>query len=448
MNNDIIRKPNIKLILGLIFTFFIAVAIGTAAMILVFLIPTERIEEHVGESVEIFEKEGVYPTLYRGITSTLDNHTDAWMLLNAMDNREEGLLERAFHVYRVDYEGENPVWVLIRYFSGEQTDSKIEYMRYWHGYLVLLKPALYFITYDSIRKVNIILHSLLFIAIVILMVKRKIWQYIFPFLISFASIMPIANALSMQFATCTYIIMISLIILLINDKAWKESRDKYLYLFLITGMCTSYFDFLTFPAATFGMLYCMYTILNGNISKPVDSIKYFLIYGIDWSIGYVGMWASKWIITSIALKINALQAGINAVKYRSSMNHGGEPGETYTIAGVMSRNFNNWIKSPFSQLLIVFVIIVLFLVIIKGKDAGLKNSIIIFLPTMALTFIWYLFIGNHSWVHSWFTYKEYVIFAFAVSSLPVYSICNSDLIKATIKKQSNIIHKKKKRRKK
>ncbi|XME02902.1 hypothetical protein QYZ88_001620 [Lachnospiraceae bacterium C1.1] len=420
------KKKPLKTIIKLLITFLIAFFLGATLIIAVFNIPIEQIRKNASESAAVFAEEGVYPKLYRNTTSTLDNFTDALMILNAINDTNESVINRAMNVYQYDFTKDGAVNALLNYFSG--ADSKPEtttYARYWHGYLVLLKPALFFTTYSNIRKINLLLHICLLLTISLFWIKLKKPLYIVPFLLSYGSIMPIANAYSMQFATCAYIILISVLILLIKNAKWKEKKDGYYICFLLVGMATSYFDYFTYPATTFGVLIVVYLVLNADAANPFEAILDIVRNGFVWVIGYAGMWISKWVLASVLLNKDFIKAGIGAANSRSSLNSNSEMGE-YSLGLVIKINFNNWTNSPITQLLIIFVIVAFLYVILRGKDVAIRNSIFIFLPIMLIPFVWYICIGNHSFVHNWFTYKELIIFGFVLSCIPIYALENVD----------------------
>lgn len=75
----------------LILYMLISVIIGYLLLVMVYVIPLKPINEHVRDSVKIFEREGTYPQLVNGFQdSQLDNWTDALMLLIASHEGASG----------------------------------------------------------------------------------------------------------------------------------------------------------------------------------------------------------------------------------------------------------------------------------------------------------------------------------------------------------------------
>lgn len=132
--------------------------LGLISLTLVYLLPTERMEQNVKSSMDIFYTESVYPQQVSGYKATqLDNETDAIMLLGAIyDGGNYSAIKQAMRAARVDISDvPSKCNVLIKYaWENQEPDSVSEYSRYWHGYMLWLKPLLLFFDYADIRMLN------------------------------------------------------------------------------------------------------------------------------------------------------------------------------------------------------------------------------------------------------------------------------------------------------
>ena len=63
--------------------------------------------------------------------------------------------------------------------------------------------------------------------------------------------------------------------------------------FLLTGMATSYFDFLTYPVASLGMPLIVGLLLHRDETARTR-LGRMVRGGLCWALGYAGMWAGKW----------------------------------------------------------------------------------------------------------------------------------------------------------
>ena len=405
LNNNIGKTITI-LISGII--------LGTLLLIGVFMLPTKRIENNVGRSVNLLVKEGQYHYVLEGNAGTmLDNYTDSLMLSHSIYNGKENLIDKSMHVYRYTTKDDSPLRSLNNHYTKEEKESTDSYGRYWHGYLVVLKPLLMILSYPDIRMLNGILEPLLVALVAVLMYKKEKKKYILPYIISILMVSPFTVALSLQFSSIFYISNISLLILLLLDNKLKTNKS-YIFYFLIVGMITSYIDFLTYPLATLGMPLIMYFILKEE-KDFIKNIKDLIINSIMWSIGYIGMWAGKIVIGSLLTGDNLFKSAFESFETRVSF-------EAQDIAitplSVIKRNVDLILTKP-HILLIMLVILYFIYKIIKNKTKITKNTFLKLIPYVLIfmyPFAWYIVASNHSFIHSFFTYRLLIVSVFALLS--------------------------------
>lgn len=168
MENSL-RRTVIKFICIL----FCSICFGVCSLYSVFALPTEEMDMHVKMSADTFEKEQTYPTITKWCTSQLDNFTDSIMLLSAVYDGTEADLEKAMKVKYNRVSGENPTQSLIKQYKYGMPTYQEEYVRYWHGYLLFLKPLLLYMSYEKIRILNLITQTAINLCIVqILNIKK------------------------------------------------------------------------------------------------------------------------------------------------------------------------------------------------------------------------------------------------------------------------------------
>ena len=137
--------------------------IGFVAMLLIHMIPVDKMQEHVLWSLDMIVREFEQEALIDGYPATLTgSFTDCLMLEHAVyENEEHSTLEQTLHMYRGEsyYAPDcSDVWhpgeSLVDYLHGVEQPREVEYSRYWHGYLVVLKPLLFLTSFNSIRLIN------------------------------------------------------------------------------------------------------------------------------------------------------------------------------------------------------------------------------------------------------------------------------------------------------
>lgn len=331
------------------------------------------------------------------------------MMLNATYDGDEPTLDKALMIYRKETTGITPTESLIKYFNtGEYTDVW-SYARYWHGYLIYLKPLLLCMDYGNMRILNSGVQILLNVLIIFLLYKKKLSEYILPYILATLLLMPIVIGMSLQYSSVFYIYTIGCILLLYKVEKWKYTH-KYIYFFFIIGILTSYFDLLTYPLLTFGMPFILYVCINRDpiIKVVLNNIKFLLC----WGFGYIGMWMGKWIIATMFTGENIILDALNSIVNRSSMND--LQGNAFSLIDVIHLNITEFLQTPIIILVVMYILICLFLIIKRDLAKDLANNFIALSICVLLPFIWYMGASNHSYIHFWFTYRELTITAFSL----------------------------------
>lgn len=393
---------------------FIAASVGIILLIAVYSLPTDVMQSNAVSSAEIMKKEGTGHRLFSWCTSTLDNFTDSLMLLNACNTIDKPLTEKSVNVYRGYIKNANPCKTFVlHYLDNTDYDGFVRYPRYWHGYLTILKPLLMIMDYSAIRIINGIFQLMLMLVLCILLKKRHMKPFIIPFIIIYLMLMPVALAKSLQYSTCYYIYTIFSIILL---AAGKKFRTKYVCLiFLNIGICTAYFDLLTYPITTFGIPAIIYLALTRNDSIDLrDRLACIIKIGIMWCIGYGGMWAAKWVIGGLLIGNDSIiKSAVAAFRFRTSAV--APDGIThYSILRCIAKNCASFIRTP--AICIAFVYIMYSLVpLLRKRGKIIRYHIVIPYMFIALApIVWYIFATNHSYIHAFFTNKACSVSLLAV----------------------------------
>lgn len=419
------KTPFWKLPVKLLLTLICGVIIGFVLLLAVFSLPVEPMAANVRASVPAFNgewaREESYETLVPGYRGTqLDNSTDAAMLLHAVHESDEPLTVRVAEGYRYIAEG-NAFAALLTYGQHEDASAlpSNPIARYWHGYLVFLKPLLCFLSYLDIRMLLSIVHSLLIAAVTVGMCRRKLAHLVPAFILSLICITPAAAGYSMQFSTVFCTSMLSMIALLYLPKRLFDGHGIALF-FFITGIATSYIDYLTYPLAAFGMPFVLCVFLFPSEGAK-EEWKRLILCGLCWGIGYLGMWAGKWVIAGIFGNEEWFWANLFAKIGERSSDLAQETSLTY--GAVLKEVLSVFVKRAY--LLVAAAAAAAWIAAwIRGKarrasqhQAGAVRPVL--LAVSVLPFIWYFFTQNHSYIHAFYTSRNLVVTAFALCCLAV-----------------------------
>lgn len=420
-------KQTLKIVItyfSLILSFMLLLTISS-------VFPSKYIKTNVEQSSRTLMKEG--NTLKKEVIGRekpmeFDNYTDALMINTAysIDNKTPlyssfvarknyipGITEYIYEDTSGElksaskYKRHNEVGELANTVNGEKLES-FEYARYWHGYLVVLRPLLLIANLEQIRIIFTILLLLLFIIFVYFIYKKINFTVSAIFAMGLISIEYFYLGFSMQGIFIFFITMISSIILL----AKNGKMENLSIFFFAIGMLTNFFDFLTVPMVTYAIPMILHFLLKQKEEKVtvknvlIDSIK----YGMLWGIGYGLTWIIKWILVDFIYNKDIVKTAIAQVFYRSIGTN------KIKFSGSIKRNFEYEAKFLPITMVITFIIIDIELAIgklkIKANKFNIKLYIIEILPYLILgvmPIIWYTILKDHSYKHAFFTYRNILI---------------------------------------
>ena len=403
-----------------------SICIGAILILAAYSLPTARIYHNVDRSARIYEVEGHAPFWAGGVIHTrVDNFTDAIMLMKAA-YPVENLIQSAFlnpSWKFIDDSPDAPVDTLIDVMkNNRQADAEIWYYPlYWHGYLVILKPALMISPVHDLRVLNFYVQFFLMLTVLFLFYQRFGRNLTLAFALTLLTINPVTAAIDFQNSDVFCIILLSTIFILRKNEMLLRG-ENYLYFFLLLGIVTVYVDFLTYPFAAFGIILCLCVLMNEKLflaMTPKEILAKLSAYLFAWGFGYGGMWAGKWILASVFTGENVLFSALGKVIYRTSTTlSAAEGGTTFTVIDVLARNFSALFRGPLPIILGLLLIYLLYILIRGTKKIFVtKSRLAAFAFIMLLPFLWYAVVKNHSYVHDYMTYRNLAVTIFAALCL-------------------------------
>lgn len=420
-----------KIALNTLKCFAIFLASSLVAVLLLFAvysIPVEKLTKHARESCDILLQEGSYKKFFKNESYQLDNFTDSVMINEA--------------VYK--YEGSNIGASMLNYIGGFDVDGlnnylngsnySYSYSRYWHGYLIFLKPLLLLFNINGIRIINLILQILLVGGICFALWKKQ-KKMILPYVSSLLFINPFVISQSMQFSCVYYLMNISfLIIVLFYDKLKQKNWLKFA--FLLFGIVTCFFDLLTYPVAT--LIYPLVAVLWFDESETIkDKIVLLFKLCVFWCIGFFGFWILKWAIGSILTKQNLFKSALSQAKLRINGDVSYAPNKLVVYFAFI---LNLYPLLTIKNAIIVAILVAYFAIIFAKHRKEFKISkaqVLAFVLVALITIVWQLILHNHSYEHYWFTFRAYAGTLFAIISLFAYGFKDSNIFRRNVNEKEN-----------
>lgn len=398
-------KERVKSLLRAAAVLLTGGVVGILLLMAVYKIPVSLIMENYSTSLESIEsREGWHRYITDYDMSTLDNNTEYLMLKAAATPfplTEENYLQKVLRCYTFNSEWNHGLVFAQGEYNGQRFTCD-SYERYWHGYLVLLKPLLVLFTYQDLIYLNVILQFVLMFLLLCMLRKQKMAYLQIPFLLLWIVGMQPIVMLSLDYSVCFYIYMISVLLLL----QYRKLRERYGLFFLIVGMLTSYMDLLTWPLVT---LMVPLMILLQYESGMGDRIKRIVSGSCAWGAGYMVQWAFKWLAATLLLDDNVIADAVESLLFRSAL----EGEKTLTWGRVVLKNLSVFCNTPS---LVLGGVTVLLTILLLYKNRG-KLQWANMVPCLLIgisPFLWYLVTRNHAYEHYWMTWRNLSITVFAV----------------------------------
>ncbi|MBR1457458.1 MAG: hypothetical protein IJ594_09930 [Oscillospiraceae bacterium] len=390
------------------------VVLGVVLLLFSFLIPASCFQGRLAGAAAVLAQEDVYP-LEDYSRRQMDNYTDSIMLLEADYDGPESLWAKAINVYRVGQKGHGPYKAVVDQTRlGDADAYRASYARYWHGFLVFLRPAYAMLGYLGIRHLNMLLQYAL-LTLLLLLLRWRCPQALLPFILTVLLLAPTAITRSLQFSSVYYVVLFTSLLLL-WDPGELLAGDRAAYLFLLAGMATVYLDLLTYPTAS---LTIPLTLLCAREARgacpPRESLRRVLLCAALWFLGYGCMWAGKWLLAALLGGGDFLESLLNVIRTRSSATNGYNDHVSRTRA--LWVNVKMLFENRHLLLLTGFYAGAALLLRLRGlarRGAGADRRLLLFLIPAAIGPCWLLLLSNHSTIHCWFTYRTLAATVFSL----------------------------------
>ncbi len=398
----------------------ICAVIGVMALAITYLIPQSKMKDNVWESSIILHNEGLGAQIWQNIEETkMDVYTDGLLINVSYTETEDGIRDILLGTY-VEVDDKNPMESLYEVMALSNDNYIVgNYGRYWHGYQIILRPLLCFFTYSDIRQINMILQLALVFALIFIFAKSEDRIFILPFWGMYVFLCPVSLFSSLQYSPCFYIMILALIVLYVFGERLNDTGKNYL--FLLSGVLTSFFDLLTYPFITLAipLIACLGSGYKQVINEGICVWKHIFLPTLSWGIGYIGMWSAKWAIATALTEENILYDAFDRIKYRS-----GYFSEKHSYWTTLQLNLG---VCNFDVFLIAVICIGICIIAVRMKnhitmERRLFPCMGMIFAVSAYPFIWYLFTKDHSCSHSYFTWRELAISVFGIFMIGVVRI--------------------------
>ena len=412
-----------KKILGYIAVFICIAMILFLALVISSKIPHSAVEPNIKGSVEFYKKKaGIYKIKVGHRYSYIHYFADMRKLniiycLDSDNAINSTMWARYYQIIKADT---NKDFIDLVEKSKKPNN---QYLRYWNGCMLFLRPLLTIFNMEQIYLINKIILSVLALMLIIMLFK-KLKKLAIIFALALIMVASWYVPFCIEYSVTFYIMFITSIIAIKIDsnkknKTKEDVDEKLAKLFLITGIVTTFFDFLTTELLTIFVPLMFILIIRkeeNRLGSLKDTIKFVMKACILWFAGYICMWFAKWVIASIVLHINAFDYVKDNVMLRINGLQGLD-NHKILYGHVIERNF---FAIPLMDLinaniykwevkLAIAIVAILMIIFINWKELKNKKYLLLFAFIRITPYIRYLILANHSYRHAMFTFRDQII---------------------------------------
>lgn len=410
-----------KKILKYIIVFIVTVLILFLSLVASSSIPRKAIEKNINKSVDFYKNVSGINAVKNGRIDTYIHYyadTRKMNIINSMDSKDPIKATLWSKYYLLTHMDSNIDFI---YAVKDNKAPNSNYLRYWNGCMLFLRPLLIFFDIVIIYSINKILLLILLIILLIMLFKRS-KKLAIIFLLSLILTSSWYVGYCIEYSVMFYVMFITSILALKIDKKsndMKKSNEKLCMLFFITGIVTTFFDFLTTEILTI-FVPLLFILIIRKEENRLEGLKSTLIFILKscilWFIGYSLMWLTKWVLSSLILgedisiyvkknlmlRVNSLQ-GLSSKK---ELYLGAIRRNIFTIPFMyyIKENITNW-----KTLYFITVFILILLVFTNWKELKNKKYLLPLLFIGITPYLRYLAIANHSYRHIMFTFRDQII---------------------------------------
>ena len=397
-------------------TFIVTLGVFLGLLYLSACIPKEAIRENLLESAYYLEEneDEFYHRRDNNRRTLIDNYADTieFNIMYSVDeeHRLESLLISPF--YSDNANAEYQMIYILRQGIEEEKEIDTVYDRYWHGMQMIMRPL--FVLFDIVQ-IRILMMSVLIIGLAFLMFclwKRE--QKVMAL-----SMIPAAVLISYpMLGMCMEYVPTFFIMLVVSLAClkWYQSKKMIMTWLLISGMCCGFFDILTTETVAVVIPLAIVLALRekeGILDGFWKEILFVVSSGFLWGIGYLGVFGSKWLFSSLSLGANRFAPAISMMLYRQGAEVAVESGSGLTQPmEALARNLRLLLGFPlemeYGTVLMIaaavvgMVVCFVYLYRKTGRDCVLP-ALLALLALVPIVRI--MFLNSHSYQHSFFTYR-------------------------------------------
>ena len=407
-------KKIVTIILKYLSLFLVTLLILFTLLVLAAKIPRENIQENIMESQQAFTNNQQLEKKVKKFDKTLLHAYADAILLNIIycidsENPVESVMEAKYYSKFENDLISNNIQELIEDNGKWELKGNVQYMRYWHGSISIIRPLLTILNLQQIYRLNAVILLVLAIILIIYLIKKKQKNVAIALIVGFVMCSVFIVPFSLEY---TWMFLLMLITSILAIKIEKSDK-KLNILFFIIGIITCYLDFLTTEIITIlvpVIIVLMIRYQENRITNFKQGFQFVLRSCLLWFISYVAMWFAKWILASVILRINALEYVKNNAMLRINGEIADISKQMLPLEAIV-RNFFalypfNMIENKIQLIILPVILFIIEIIFIRKKDRKELWISALLLLIATIPYIRYMVLANHSYYHSFFNFRS------------------------------------------
>jgi hypothetical protein len=277
------------------------------------------------------------------------------------------------------------------------------------GFRSFLRLALVFLNYYQIKRYLALAFFSLFAAVICSLAKNTGIRSAFFFALSVILVKPQVICASMQFSCCFFIAFGAMLLV-----PWLSRNIQYSGLFFMeVGMVTMFLDFYTTPIITFG-LPAVYLYLLQAKQGHTPKIKNIFTNLAAWFVGYLLMWLSKLVLTSLLTDQKAIQNGLGSLMMWLGADGYALSNGAYHPLLALKQVMNALCQDRDGMLFLGFLLaaglgIMIINIVRRRLSLGvlIRNWPVLLFAGMPIA--WFVVSAEPTTVHYWFQYRSVIV---------------------------------------
>lgn len=411
--------------------WIVTISVLVGLMVLSACIPNELIKDNlIGSSLKLMPADphpAINPTAYH---SMQDNYADVILLgvISCVNSADP--FRTAINTGYFDGDENGVAFGLYATASGFAPNT--DYTRYWHGSMTVIRPLLTFTDIDGIKIISAIVMLVLLGISGFMLIKRKNTACFVMLILSLLLVQAFFVPFSLEFII-TFVVTLLLLPLYIH---FSENDNAILLLSVSGGTLIAFTDFLT--TETISILIPLTVVMLIRIRKNEQyTFKEGALLtakcGTSWLLAYAVTFVSKWALATAVTGVDKFKPAIASLTERTSGEAADFENPAEQLFSAIFSNLSMLFPTPnkisteaviFSILLYIVLPIAIVIILNRKK----KNTLpVLFIALALIPLIRFAVLSNHSYLHSFFTYRALSVTIFAMISAVWISIDKKSL---------------------